>query len=152
MQACVCVKELAAMFSHEADVCVGHYRNRSIYFIYPGRTGWSAPSGLTRKHIRGNHQTWFVCMARQSLHLTWDSLMLYADFAWSLSRFLELYFNFLVNQRHFKGVRARVWVWLVNSEHSQPPLKRGSVQLCVISHLKKIYFESQLQWTGCKSH
>jgi len=42
---CVCPKELAAMQSYETDVCVGHYCNRSIYFIYPGRDGWSAPSG-----------------------------------------------------------------------------------------------------------
>ncbi len=28
-------------------VCVGHYCNRSTYFIYPGRDGWSAPSGHT---------------------------------------------------------------------------------------------------------
>lgn len=47
LRKCVCPKELAATQRNETDVRVGHYCNRSIYFIYPGRDGWSAPSGHT---------------------------------------------------------------------------------------------------------
>lgn len=47
LRMCVCPKELAAMQRNGTDVCVGHYCNRTIYFIYPGRDGWSAPSGHT---------------------------------------------------------------------------------------------------------
>lgn len=61
----MCAEELAAMLSYETDVCVGHYCNRSIYFIYPGRNGWSAPSGRTHKHIHGECQALVVFMARQ---------------------------------------------------------------------------------------
>lgn len=48
----VCPNSLAAMQRYETDVCVGHYCNRSIYFIYPGRNGWSAPSGRVRTHTQ----------------------------------------------------------------------------------------------------
>lgn len=54
---CVCPKELAAMQRYETDVSVGHYCNRSIYFIYPGRDGWSAPSGHTHTQTHTAH-TW----------------------------------------------------------------------------------------------
>lgn len=46
----LCPKNLATVQRYETDVCVSLYSNRSIYFIYPGRDGWSAPSGYAHTH------------------------------------------------------------------------------------------------------